>query len=250
METAVFYFDRERALILWLQTHLSPFILTFPDPVSNPGDRMCMILIPGTLYRSIDKKKGRNILFTVFFTITQFGMIKNTVRRSRPYMGHKEIQCLKVPTEGSTDIYNIAVHGYSFPSGHCANIGAMMGSFCHYLKKRWFNIFAAVLSILMALSRCAMGVHYPADVLTGLILGRICAWLIDDLQDRYDAQKVHLILTVISLIGLCFARSEEYFTAVGILVGFRPAIEVDEKYIHFQTSFRCGVSGIGNLSVS
>ncbi|QSB48015.1 phosphatase PAP2 family protein [Parageobacillus toebii] len=71
------------------------------------------------------------------------------------------------------------VHGFSFPSGH-----AMVGSIyllliAYFLNKevkkasqRWaiFSIFG-LLALLTGLSRLSLQVHYPSDVLAGLLLG-------------------------------------------------------------------------------
>ncbi|MDO5725183.1 MAG: phosphatase PAP2 family protein [Tissierellia bacterium] len=76
--------------------------------------------------------------------------------------------------------------GLSFPSGHS------MISMCMYLtiaelffegKKRTIaKIIALIFSFLMAISRVILYVHYPTDVLAGLILGYILYVAIKRLQ--------------------------------------------------------------------
>ncbi|OXB94947.1 phosphatase PAP2 family protein [Parageobacillus galactosidasius] len=71
------------------------------------------------------------------------------------------------------------VHGFSFPSGH-----AMVGSIyllliAYFLSKevkkasqRWMIFFIfGLLALLIGLSRLSLQVHYPSDVLAGLLLG-------------------------------------------------------------------------------
>jgi undecaprenyl-diphosphatase len=71
------------------------------------------------------------------------------------------------------------VHGFSFPSGH-----AMVGSIyllliAYFLNKevkkasqRWVIFFIfGLLALLTGLSRLSLQVHYPSDVLAGLLLG-------------------------------------------------------------------------------
>ncbi len=65
--------------------------------------------------------------------------------------------------------------GYSFPSSHAVNnfAAATLLSF-HFPKwARYLFGWAA----LMACSRICVGVHYPSDVLGGMLLGILTAWL-------------------------------------------------------------------------
>lgn len=79
----------------------------------------------------------------------------------------------------------------SFPSGHtCAAFAAGL-SWARALPWRWGQIAAAAAAVLMGLSRLYVGVHYPTDVLTGAVIGSLCAWaawkayrLYSDKKDR------------------------------------------------------------------
>jgi membrane-associated phospholipid phosphatase len=66
--------------------------------------------------------------------------------------------------------------GKSFPSSHAANsFGQAVIWTWRYPKYKWFFILSAT---IIAFSRIAVGVHYPFDVLTGAVLGTLCALLI------------------------------------------------------------------------
>lgn len=68
--------------------------------------------------------------------------------------------------------------GLSFPSGHATNITAMTLGLSLLLwpligrLERWLlGIMTTVLIVIVALDRVFLGVHYPTDVLVGVILG-------------------------------------------------------------------------------
>ena len=64
-------------------------------------------------------------------------------------------------------------HDWSFPSDH-VTIGAAVAIALFYVSKR-LGYLALFLAVLMAFSRVYAGVHYPQDVVAGLIDGTISA---------------------------------------------------------------------------
>ena len=67
---------------------------------------------------------------------------------------------------------------YSFPSGHTASSFAAVAALYFAGAKKWWKI-TLPLAILMAFSRMYLYVHYPTDVLGGLIIGLLCGWIAD-----------------------------------------------------------------------
>jgi undecaprenyl-diphosphatase len=91
--------------------------------------------------------------------------IKNIVARTRPY----EV------IEGLTILVSKPVD-FSFPSGHTASSFAVAVVLMKECKTKW-KYAALLLAILIAFSRLYVGVHYPTDVIGGLILGIIYAFI-------------------------------------------------------------------------
>lgn len=89
--------------------------------------------------------------------------LKPLVARIRPYDVNNSISLLIEKP-----------HDYSFPSGHTlASFEAAMAIFLYHRK---WGIAALVMAALVAFSRMYLYVHYPSDILAGIILGVIIAF--------------------------------------------------------------------------
>ena len=65
----------------------------------------------------------------------------------------------------------------AFPSGHTATIALFAGVWALSTTRRLFSWLALILAVLVGVSRMAVGVHWPTDVLGGLALGWVSAWI-------------------------------------------------------------------------
>ncbi len=88
--------------------------------------------------------------------------LKNIVARERPFVVNDDIILNIMPPMG-----------YSFPSGHsCSSFAAATALF---MKNKKIGIGAFVVAFLIAFSRLYNYVHFPSDVLCGIILGIVVA---------------------------------------------------------------------------
>ena len=107
--------------------------------------------------------------------------IKPLVERPRPWL---DWPIIPLVTEKDPN---------SFPSGHtCAAFAAGM-VWLRTLPRRGGRIAAAVLAVLMGLSRLYVGVHYPSDVLAGAVIGSLCAWAVWKVYQIYQERKTNLL---------------------------------------------------------
>jgi membrane-associated phospholipid phosphatase len=64
-------------------------------------------------------------------------------------------------------------HDYSFPSDHSVIAGALATGMLFFSRR--LGIVAILLAVTVAFARVYAGVHYPGDVLGGLVLGALVA---------------------------------------------------------------------------
>lgn len=77
---------------------------------------------------------------------------------------------------------------WSFPSGHAAFFFAMATTIYLYNKKWGIGFFVAAL--LMNISRIVAGVHYPSDILGGMIVGIIIGYLTFYFAEKRRAKEI------------------------------------------------------------
>jgi membrane-associated phospholipid phosphatase len=229
-----FFFTWEVTLMEWLQAHLSSAWISLMSFFSLFGEELPLILIVGFVYWSYDKKMGRSIGLSALMGLTWNTMIKNLVLRLRPYFDHKSIKILRV-VDPSADIYDISAQGYSFPSIHSTNAVTVFGSLAVNLRKRWMTVIAIVIPLLTGFSRIVVGAHYPTDVLAGWMLGLLSVALVYMLQKRVkNTLALYGILLITAVPGFFYCTSADYFTAMGLLIGFMGGTLLDDRCVHFE----------------
>ena len=101
-------------------------------------------------------------------------LIKNIVGRVRPY---EVINELTILIEKQSD--------KSFPSGHTAASFAFV-SVLWFVAPKKVSVPFTVLASLVAFSRLYLGVHYPTDIIGGVIVGAICGFMAVKLIEFID----------------------------------------------------------------
>ncbi len=156
-----FAFDAD--FLLWIQEHLRCDFLNYIFPnitvLGNAG--IFWILLTAVLL--CFKKTRRAAICSLFALLGSLllnnMLLKPLVGRTRPY---EVIEGLKLIGKRATDP--------SFPSGHTAASIASAVALCRFLKKR-YSIPLVALALMIGFSRLYIGIHYPTDVIVGLIDG-------------------------------------------------------------------------------
>ena len=247
----VFFFDWELQLMEWLQAHIgsSGFGFWFLSNLSAFGEQTLLVVIMGFLYWGLNKEFGKYIGVNVLVANVWNPMIKNIALRLRPYFVDDKIKLLRLIDE-SADPMDVAAQGYSFPSGHSANAVTVYGSLAaHEKKRKWLWALAIALPLLVGFSRVYVGAHFPTDVLCGWLLGAIIVTVIPLLREKIKNRWIfYAVLLATAVPGFFFCTSNDYFSSVGMLIGFMLAEPFEEKFVKFENTrniLRCILRTIG-----
>ena len=230
----IFYFQWEVDLITWLQKALGTVGTAAAKVASFIGGETFTLLLLIVMLFCYRKEAGKRVARTVLTASMMFPMIKNIALRVRPYMAHEGIDVLQV-VEADADPADIIQQGFSFPSGHSATAVSLYGSIGRELKKKWMWTLVVLLALLIGVSRFIVGVHYPTDVLAGWAVG-FAAIGVNILLEKFVRKEWtrYAILLAVSLPGIFWCTSRDYFTALGLLIAATVAFPYEEKYIRFR----------------
>ena len=174
----------DAGFLLYIQEYIrSDFLNPIMKVLTHSGDKGILLIVLILAFLIIPRTRAIGIMSTISIVIEALlnnVLLKNLIARTRPY---DEIEGLINLVGRQSD--------YSFPSGHTgaafAVAGAMLvvalfglpmiektGEFKREDPSLSFKLISVILimyATLLAFSRMYVGVHYPTDVLCGLLLG-------------------------------------------------------------------------------
>ena len=143
----------------WLDT-LMPIISAF----GNDGIGWIIVAVVLTCIPKY-RKAGLTMGLALIFCLLIGNMtLKPLIARPRPYSYFPEMALLVAP-----------LSDFSFPSGH--TFASFASATALYLHHKKFGIAAYILAAVIAFTRLYLYVHFPSDVLAGLLLGIFSGWV-------------------------------------------------------------------------
>jgi undecaprenyl-diphosphatase len=74
---------------------------------------------------------------------------------------------------------------YGFISSHAANSFGLAMFLTLLFKRKALSLFIFAWAIINAYSRIYLGVHYPGDIIGGIVVGTLLAWLVYKIYNRF-----------------------------------------------------------------
>lgn len=227
-------------LMVWIQSWLGDVGTAIASFFTLFGESFMIVLVLGFLYWCWDKRDGVRVGLNCLTALIWNAQFKSVYQRLRPYMEHAEIKCLKMVKPVAPDdplLYDPNLQGYSFPSAHSTVAAVTYGSLAQTFRKKWITILCTALMVLVGISRFCVGVHYPTDVLVGWAMGLLAIVVMPWLQKKIKNTKLlYLLILAMSVPGIFFSTLEDYFSLLGLMIGFLAGTLYEQKYVHFENT--------------
>ncbi len=161
--------DLDRSLFVWINDLPHPswlvFVMTTVSTITI-GSTLWLLLALAAALLGNPSGGFRAALAVLCTAVVVGGVLKPGVARERPSLALDGVAVYTVDPSDSR----------SFPSGHAA--GAAAGAYG--LSRAWPSASPLlwVTAAIVAVSRPYLGVHYPLDIVGGLLVGLVCAYVV------------------------------------------------------------------------
>jgi len=132
--------------------------------ISHSADGYAYPLLPLIIYLLRPEQTLRFLgaaLIAFSLELPLYKLLKNWIKRDRPFETIAGVRNRIIPSDR-----------FSFPSGHTAAAVVITVIVGHFFPP--LLIPAAIWALLVGFSRVCLGVHYPTDILAGIVLGFSC----------------------------------------------------------------------------
>ena len=202
------------------------------------GEETFLLVAVFSIYWCGNKKFGEYLLLSLYTSIAANGILKDLVRRPRPFLtpGWEELRYVQIDNP-LIDTVSLG-ESFSFPSGHSQCAGGFFTALALWMRKKRVTVLAVLAILLVMISRVYLGVHFPGDVLVGAALGIGASLLSWWLFSHYYHCKVALFACAvgISCIALLISPSPDTVKTIGVGIGALGGMALEDRKVHFTTN--------------
>ena len=178
----------DNCILLWINSRHSDSL----DAIMwNASDKLTWLPLYAIMAYLIIRKYGKASWLPIIFVVLTIIMsdqlsshlVKNMVMRYRP--SHN------LNLQNRLHYVNNYVGGqYGFASSHAANSAAFIFFMSMLFRKKYIMLLLFFYMALVCYSRVYLGVHYPSDIIGGIMIGIICGVIIYNLYKYIDRKYV------------------------------------------------------------
>jgi len=213
-------------IIKVIQSIKSPFLDVFFQMVTMTGEEYFYIIAAAIIFWCVNKKFGYKLGFALLTSTIVNTVLKDIVNAARP-IGVPGIRSLRLQT----------ATGQSFPSGHTQGATTFWVSWIVQLKSKWIYIVGITAILLVGFSRLYLGVHYPIDIVGGMVVGTIWVFIsnyIFEYADSREKKWILMLIVVPMLFGMIFIKEKTYYTISGTVLGFYIGYILESNYVQYD----------------
>jgi membrane-associated phospholipid phosphatase len=128
------------------------------------GTEQFYLIIAPALFWCLDAGLGLRLGIGLALSSSINSIFKLVLHTPRPYWVNERVQAYAAETS------------FGIPSGHSQNAVVVWGLLAAWVKKTWAWVAAALIILMIGLSRLYLGVHFLGDVLVGWLIGALILW--------------------------------------------------------------------------
>ncbi len=216
-------------VIVSIQTAAGTSLDGFFRLITSLGADAFLLVLLLPLLWCTNKQAMLRLIVLFLFSGYLNAVIKEILAIPRPFVVSAAVQAKTTAT------------GYSFPSGHAQTAATLWPTLALTFRRRWLTVLAIVLVILISFSRVYLGVHYPQDIIAGIVLGLLIVWLSRKVGPLLEGWFVHRSLGVqlalavaVPLLAMLSVPSVDALTAAGTMMGLGVGAILERQWLDFE----------------
>jgi len=211
-----------------------PWAEAFFRIITDLGAETIFVVLIFSGYWAYKKKESMQVgLLLVASVLTNY-WLKVAIANPRPLPSYR--------------LPGVDAPNYSTPSGHAQNSTAFYGGIAIKARRWRLTLVAALLSILIGVSRVYLGVHYLEDIVLGwgvgivILLAYIYAWpSVEQFLSKYREEAPYLALFLVGFVGLVICAyllpqppDDNFGLTGGLIMGLALGILLEKKFVDFS----------------
>jgi membrane-associated phospholipid phosphatase/uncharacterized membrane protein YuzA (DUF378 family) len=208
----------------------TPFLDILFKVLTNLGSEPVYILIASLIFWCHDRKMGIRTLYVIMFSAYVAILAKTLFGMPRP----------------PEYLHKVTENEFGFPSGHALVSSGFWGYMGLRIRNSRIIIFGAIAVFLVSLSRLYLGVHFPGDIVGGVVFGLSVAFVfykgengITSLFEKQDRTIKYLIALFLPTILVLIASLQGDLVKEQIELGLVMAsigigYQLEEEKIRFR----------------
>jgi len=166
----------EFVVLDWIQEHLAcTFLDTWIPIFTSLGNAGICWIIAALVLICTKKYRANGIVMLLALLVgALIGnlTLKPLIARPRPCWEINMTPLIPIPKD------------FSFPSGH--TLSSVIGAICLTFANKRFGMIAIPFAAVMAFTRLYLYVHFPTDILAGIVLGIVIGLLMQQVVPVFD----------------------------------------------------------------